>query len=264
MVVKNRLFNMLLISFFISLFSWEFLYFSIGEGVVMGISIYLSCLFLRGWYLKVSRRTTFFNEIKSGIYLYLLPMIALFFYLVTLRTAASWDVSDSFSYTLLYLLLGIAWLSLSFSGMLLFWAFSYEDDVLMSQNRSSMIMLTGAVIGSSLIYAGANIGDGPGWWTVVFAGGLGTVSWLLLGMLINFTTGIINRITVDRDINSGIRFSAYLVASGLILARGSAGNWLSFTRTIVDFTVAWPVLLMVILMILFELLLFKPQEIVTS
>lgn len=260
MIVKNRLFKMVLFPFIGSIVAWEFLYFSFGEGFLLGLSIYLSFLFLRGWYSTTTRMANFFNEGLRGLYLYLLPLIPIILYLVTLRTAASWDVITSLPYIWLYLLLGIAWLSISLQGMLLLWSFSYQDDVLMGRNSASIVMITGAILGSSLIYAGANIGDGPGWWTVVFAGGLGTISWLLLGALINGVIGIVDQIVIERDLNSGIRFAGYLAASGLILARASGGNWTSFATTIIEFLVAWPVLLLVVFMILLELSLFKQQD----
>ncbi|MFD2305350.1 hypothetical protein [Enterococcus termitis] len=259
MVVKQNMKLVFFISVITMVLCWEILYFSLGEGFIMGLSICTSFYFLKGWYVKTAHVTRFFNQPKRRAYLYGLPAIPILLYLYTLRTVASWDVVGEMAYIIMYLFLGIAWLALSFDGMLLLWSFSYEDDVLMSKNKAALILMTGAIVGSSLIYAGANIGDGPGWWTVVFAGGLGTVSWLVLGMLINQTTTIIESITMEYDTNSAIRFSTYLAASGVILARASSGDWTSFSMTVKEFMVGWPVLPLAGLVILIERFIFKPQ-----
>lgn len=259
MAIKHNIIGVLYSSLIMMIFFYNFLYFSLGEGLIMGLSLCTSFFFLRGWYLKTTRTTRFFNQPMRRIYLYLLPIIPVLLYLVTLRTVASWDVVGELLYILMYLFLGIAWLSATCDGMLLLWSFSYDDDVLMGKNKASLTMLTGAIIGSSMIYAGANIGDGPGWWTVVFAGGLGTLTWLLLGMIINQTTAIIESITMEYEFNSSIRFTGYLVASGMILARASSGDWTSFSATVSEFMIGWPVLLLAALMIMVEQVVFKSQ-----
>lgn len=260
MTIIKKIRVMLLFCVIFSIAAWEILYFSFGEGFVLGLSGYLSVLFLFGWYRKTTRITQFFNQGRLRLYFYLLPSIPVILYLVILNTAASWDVVGDFFYGLMYLLLGIAWLSLSLNGMLLFWSFSYEDDVLMGKNNAALITLTGAIIGSSLIYAAANVGDGPGWWTVVIAGGIGTLTWLLLGLLINKLTAIIEAITMEHDVNSGIRFGSYLIASGLILALASSGDWTSFSVTLSEFLVGWPVLPLTGIVVILEGSLFKIED----
>lgn len=242
---------------FTAVFAWNFLFFSFGEGLLLGFSFCIAVPFLYRWYLKTRKVTQFFEDPKRRRYLMFLPFIPVLLYLLTLTTVASWDVIVSVFYIIFYLFVGIAWVSLSFDAMLLFWSFSYEDDVLMGTEKAPLILLTGAMAGVSLIYAGANIGDGPGWWTVVFAGGLGTVAWLFLGGIISWLTSIIEMITIDRDVNSGIRFAGYLLASGVILARASAGDWTSFTATVQEFGAGWPVIPLAILMIFLERTMFK-------
>lgn len=260
MVVRNKMVFSLWTIMIVTVLSWEILYFSIGEGVITGLSICISFHFLSGWYQKVTATTGFYNQMKLRLYLYLLPAIPIILNVITLRTLASWDVTGAAVYVLMYLLMGVAWLALTLNGMLLGWSFSYEDDVLMGENPAGVWLLTGAVLGSSLIYAGANIGDGPGWWTVVFAGGLGTISWLLLGASINKWTGIIDTIASDNDAGSGIRMWGYLIASGFILSRASAGDWTSFTMTVVEFLSGWPVLLLALAMVVTERSLFDPTK----
>ncbi len=256
MAIVKKVGYVLLFCIFFARFAWEILYFSIGEGFVLGLSGYLSVVFIVGWYRKAHRVTGFFEQVQLRLYFYLLPCIPVFLYFITLNTVASWDVIGEFFYILMYLLLGIAWLWASLNGMLLFWSFSYEDDVLMGRNKAAIVAATGAIIGSSLIYAGTNIGDGPGWWTVVIAGGLGTLTWLLLGALIDKLTAVIESITMEHDVNSGLRFGAYLVGSGLILAVASSGDWTSLLATVGEFFVGWPVIPLALLMIVLERRLF--------
>ena len=77
----------------------------------------------------------------------------------------------------------------------------------------------------SLCYAGANIGNGPGWWVVAFTAGLATASFAILWFLMDRLGRFSESITVDRDVASGIRLAAALVAIGLVLARAAAGDW---------------------------------------
>jgi hypothetical protein len=75
---------------------------------------------------------------------------------------------------------------------------------------------------------------------VVFSAGLATLalmlSWAVLGRL----TPIQEAITVDRDRAAGIRLGTWLVACGLVLGRGVAGDWISASGTLLDFVMALP------------------------
>ena len=60
----------------------------------------------------------------------------------------------------------------------------------------------------------ANIGDGPGWWVVVFAAGLATAAlfaaWLVLAQIGHG----VDAVTIDRDLAAGVRLGAFLAACG--------------------------------------------------
>lgn len=242
-------------------FCYEYLYFSLGEGVVLSFSIWYSAFFLWDWYLRANHNTQFFNMNKTRIYLYLLPFTTVVLYLLTLQTVASYDVVGDFLYILMYLLFGITWIYLSLRGMFLFWSFSYQDDVLMGRNIAALVAFSGAFLGVSFIYAGANIGDGPGWWTIVWAGGLGTAAWLVLGGAVKRCTCIVDTVLMDRDIGSGIRLGCFWLACGLILARASAGDWTSFSVTVAEFTSGWPAIPLTVIMIVMERLMFREREV---
>lgn len=181
-----------------------------------------------------------------------LPAVSYAMILYTLKVLASFDVVGAFIYILFYIFLGFAWI---FAGLyLVFMSFdlSWIDDAVENKNKAAMFAVTGAFLGLTIIYSGANVGDGPGWWCVLFAGGLGLIAWILLGILMNKFSGIFERISVERDIYCGIRFGCYLLASGIILGRASAGDWTSFSVTIVEFLVGWPVLPLTVLAIFIE------------
>jgi len=148
--------------------------------------------------------------------------------------------------------LGVVWLYLGITLMSCVFDLSWIDDALNLNNNAALIAVAGGFLGLAFIYSGANVGDGPGWWCVVFTGVLGLTVWIVLGRIINKFTQVFERITVERDIGCGIRFGSYLLASGIILARACAGDWTSFLMTVVEFMDGWPVLALAGLLILVE------------
>ena len=101
-------------------------------------------------------------------------------------------------------------------------------------NGSASLAVAGAIIGITLAYAGGNIGDGPGWWVVVFCAALATLALFAAWMLLELASGVSDAVTVDRDPSAGMRLGGFLVACGLILGR-SAGDWISVDATVRDF-----------------------------
>ncbi len=222
------------------------------EIIILLFSGYYSIKGIYNWYRRIagiwpSERS---NTIKYT--LGLLPIIAFAIILYTLRVLASFDVVGDFIYIVFYMSLGFAWVFMGIKLIFPFFDLSWIDDVIENKNKAALFSITGAFLGLVIIYSGANIGDGPGWWCVIFAGGLGLISWMLLSSLMNKFTQVFERVTVDRDIYCGIRFGSYLVASGLILGRASAGDWTSFSMTIIEFMVGWPVLPLTLLAVLVE------------
>lgn len=140
---------------------------------------------------------------------------------------------------LFYVFMGFAWIYLFNKLIFYFYDISWIDDIITNGNYAALSAYVGAILGLTLIYAGANIGDGPGFWCVIVAGGIGVLLWFVLALLINKCTGILERITISRDLGSGIRFGGYLLSTGVFLARGSRGDWFNFWQTIIDFTDIW-------------------------
>jgi uncharacterized membrane protein YjfL (UPF0719 family) len=161
-----------------------------------------------------------------------------------LRTLASFDVVDAPQYLFMYIVLGLAWLR-AFEIGFAWLGLSVRDDVVERGNRAATLAAAGAFTGLTACYAGANIGDGPGWWVVVFSAGLATVTWLLAWFTLAFFTPVADTVAIDRDPAAGLRLGAFLAASGLVLGRAVAGDWVSQDATVNDFvTSAAPVLLL--------------------
>jgi len=229
-----------------------------GEVVTGAIALALTILFFVRWYRGIASSLAAVNNRATRIAMGLLPAAVLMIIAVTLSTLASFDVEGG--WVLFYILIGFAWL---YFGLLLMFAFfdlSWLDDALHRNNPAAAVAVICGGLGITLIYAGANVGDGPGWWCVFFAGGLGLAAWVIAGVIADHATGVFRRITVGRDIGCGIRTSGYLLASGLILGRACAGDWTSFGKTIVEFGDGWPVLILTAIFIGVELLIVKTEE----
>jgi len=187
------------------------------------------------------------------IVLALLPLVAFFFLYYVLRTWASHDVVDSPPYIAFYLLLGFAWLAVGVFAMRVFFDLLRVDDILLLGNRAALSAFVGGFLGLTAIYAGGNVGDGPGFWCVVWAAGLGTVALITLGLVVNATAGVFERITVERDAGAGFRFGCWLLATGIVLGRAVAGDWFSPFGAVIDlFADGWPALPLALFAVMIE------------
>jgi uncharacterized membrane protein YjfL (UPF0719 family) len=136
-----------------------------------------------------------------------------------------------------------------------------RDDAVERRNLAAAIAISGAMLGILLCFAGGNIGDGPGWWVVVFCALLSTAALFVAWTILEMATRVSEVITVDRDTSAGMRLAAFLTACGLILGRAVAGDWLSTEATLRDFLqTAWPVLPLLIVAIVLERVLRPNRE----
>lgn len=185
--------------------------------------------------------------------LYVYPLLCLAVLAAVLRRYASSDVRDSPLYLAFYLTMGAGVIGLAARHFLDGFGLSPRDDVIERGNRAAGHAIGGALLGITLCFAGANAGDGPGWWVVVFSGALSTVSFFVLWAVVDRLTRLADAVTVDRDPASGFRLAGYFLGAGLILGRAVAGDWVSATDTVADFgRLAWPVLLLAAAVVLLE------------
>lgn len=222
------------------------------EIIIFAFSGYYSVISIINWYRRLAGIWPSGQNSTIKYTFGFLPVISFAIILYTLRALASFDVVGASIYILFYIFLGFAWVFIGLKLVFYFFDLSWIDDALQNKNKAALFAITGAFLGLVVIYSGANVGDGPGWWCVLFAGGLGIISWLILSLVMNKFTQVFERISEERDIYCGIRFGSYLVACGLIMGRASAGDWTSFSMTIVEFLVGWPALPLTLLAILIE------------
>jgi hypothetical protein len=169
--------------------------------------------------------------------------------LAVLVTLAASDVVNSPMYIGFYLLMGIGFVGVLSSFFPLV-GLSLRRDALERGNRATAIALAGAMLGLACCFAGGNIGDGPGWWVVVFCALLATIAWYALWALFELMTGTAEHVSVDRDLASGVRLAALLTAMGVILGRAVAGDWESAEATVADFVrMCWPAIALAVLAI---------------
>ena len=211
------------------------------EVLVFAVSV---CVAIFGWGKQALVTSSIAGPVaqRSGRGLAVVgPLVGLVVIWMVLRTLASFDVREAPGYVALYIWLGLAWMYLgteSYLGM------SPWHDVAERGNRAALIAWNGAAVGCAACYAGANVGDGPGWWCVVWAGSLGTVAWWTCWHVLSRVSGLGDHVMLDRDPAAGVRAASYLMASGALFGRGAAGDWTSAAQTVVEMRAAWPVLLL--------------------
>lgn len=214
------------------------------EVAVLIVSGMLALIFWMLWYRRLVAVRRMRAPAPGRRLLAATPLLALALLYVVLETASASDVRDDRTYLAFYVVLGAAWLGLT-QTLLPLLGVSTRDDVVERGNRGAAYALGGALLGIILCFAGANIGDGPGWWVVLFSAALATGALLALWATLDALTGLSDTITVDRDAAAGVRLAGYLVATGAILGRAVAGDWVSMADTVRDLVmVGWPALIL--------------------
>ena len=203
------------------------------EGLVTVVSCLLGPVLWAVWWFRVRqasppRAPGFANRLALTV------VVLVAFLMTALTTIASEDVRQAPQYLFMYMVLGLAWLKVSelwfaYAGI------SPRDDAIERGNVAAGDAVTGALAGVTLCYAGGNIGNGPGWWVVVFSAALATVTLAAAWLILDRLTGVNDVVTIDRDRAAGVRLGAFLIACGLLLGRGAAGNWVSVDATVADF-----------------------------
>jgi len=206
------------------------------------------------WYRPILLSPIVERVARERLALIATPPIALALIFAVIVTAGSYDVRGDPRYLLLYTVLGAVWIFVA-SQIMHGFNISFRDDALERRNPAAVIVVVCAMLAHAAIYAGANIGDGPGWWCVVAAALIGSAAWFLMWALVAACCSASEEIAVERDVPSAIRFGGYMLAMGLICARGSAGDWTSLEQTFIEFQAAWPVLPLTLAVIVLELVL---------
>jgi hypothetical protein len=210
------------------------------EVLALIVSAALALAVWGSWYAQSLRVGPLLRRTAAASAPDVAPLLSIGILYGILRRFASFDVRDSGVYLFFYCVMGAGWLALGTLLMPLF-NLSRRDDVLERSNPAAGWCIGGALLGLTLCFAGANIGDGPGWWVVVFCAALSTAGLFFLWACLDRLTGASEAITVERDLASGIRAGGFFIAAGLILGRAVAGDWTSAAAAVSDFfQTGWP------------------------
>ena len=210
--------------------------------VLIGSAGFATIMWWR-WYRAPSKIQRLGRPATGGLALLLSPVAAGLLLFGVLQFASASDVRDDPRYLTLYFFLGAVWIRAAVACVSLA-GISPRHDTLEGANRSAAYATAGALLAATLCFAGGNIGDGPGWWVVVFSAGLATGALFLTWVVLERLTRVADVVTIERDDAAGVRLAGFLLACGLILGRAVAGDWVSAAATWNDFViVARPVLL---------------------
>ena len=118
-----------------------------------------------------------------------------------------------------------------------------RDDVVERRNQAALTATIGGLIAVTLCYAGGNVGNGPGWWVVVFSAVLSTGTLIMTWVALTNVTPVADAVIIDRDPAAGLRLAAFLVSCGIVLGRAVAGDWFSVAETVRDFMAFLPIVI---------------------
>jgi len=190
-----------------------------------------------------------------------MPALCAVLLFAVLKLWSSEDVRHDPAYLVFYMVLGAAWVGLG-QRFLPWLGLGARDDVVERGNRAALPAVGGALAGLTVCFAGANIGNGPGWWVVLFSGGLASGALMLLWTLVALQSRLPDKVTIDRDPAAGLRAAGFFVGTGMVLGRAAAGDWVSAGQTVRDsLHVGWTALLVAAVAVAAEALLpARPEQ----
>jgi len=217
------------------------------EILVLIICSIIAVIAWADWYIVSGFITTLGGSHRERMPIYFAPLICAAALLIVLLAFAAEDVRFSGKYTIFYMVMGAAWVAVVGFVTNRMLGVSLRDDAIERHNPAAVMVAVGAMLGVTLCFAGGNIGNGPGWWVVVYCAILSTGSLLLLWLLVEMLAHVSEAIAIDRDLASGVRLAGFLIAAGLILGRAAAGDWEGAAPATRDFVVVgWPVLVLAV------------------
>ena len=134
-----------------------------------------------------------------------------------------------------YSLLGIILLNLSrlINDKLMLYKFSNVKEIIIDRNAGTGAVQFGTYITSGLIIAGAIHGQGGGLHTALVFFGLGQIALIAFVWLYNFITPFDIHDEIEKDnLAAGVAFGGTLIAVGIILMKGTSGDFISWTHNL--------------------------------
>lgn len=230
------------------------------ETFILIVSLAIGAFTWIVWYRRGARLSSLVKRGADRRVLYTAPLVCALGLLAVLLVCSASDVRNDARYVFLYLSMGAAWVGTASFVVPLF-GISVRDDVFERGNRAAGLASGGALMGITACFAGGNIGNGPGWWVVVYCALLSTGTLFILWSVFEKLTHVSDAVTIERDVASALRLGGWLAALGLILGRAVAGDWESADKTTVDFArFAWPAIVLLALAIVLQRALRPSRE----
>ncbi|HYD02428.1 MAG TPA: hypothetical protein VEB22_14470 [Phycisphaerales bacterium] len=213
-----------------------------GEDEVV-IGVICSVAATVGWSVSFYRCLAVHRAVAAGgarrALLSTAPLLAATVILAVLLTASAHDVRGDIRYLWMYTAVGMAvvriCLSLPSPATL-----DAARTAVEGRNSPAAWSVLAATAGYSLAFAGANVGDGPGWYVVVFSAALSCGTLYLFHSALEVAAHLPSRVASDRSACAAWRLAALLVAAGAVCGRAACGNWVSASATTADFIgIAW-------------------------
>lgn len=134
-----------------------------------------------------------------------------------------------------YSILGIILLNASrlVNDRLILYKFSNVKEIIADRNIGTGAVQSGSYIASGLIVAGAIHGDGGGLLTALAFFALGQIALIIFTWVYNLITPFDIHEEIENDnVAAGLAFGGSLVAVGIILMKGAAGNFISWKHNL--------------------------------
>lgn len=219
--------------------------YSEDETLALLVSAALALISWGAWYYQLAAVRSPVRQQGLRWPLSLAPLACALLLYIVLQLWSAEDVRDDPDYVLFYMVIGAGWVGLFRVVLPGRFGLNPRDDALERGNSATSWATAGALIGGTCCFAGGNVGNGPGWWVVLFSGALATGSLLFLWWILHLAVDLPEKIAVERDQSAGIRAAGFLIGAGIILGRAAAGDWVSAADTLTDFgKMAWPALML--------------------
>ena len=164
--------------------------------------------------------------------------------LCVLLTISSADVRSDGDEIGFHLAGSALWLALTVAAFE-FVGISVRDDVASRRNPAAAATICGLLVGVAFCLAGSHTGNGPGPEVVLACAAISTAGLFVSWTLFNAFAGIVDRVSIERDLGAGIRSAGFLGGGGAIFGASVAGDWISLERTLRDCSrFCWPILLL--------------------
>jgi hypothetical protein len=179
---------------------------------------------------------------------------------LVLLTISSADVRSDEDEIGFYLAITAVWLVLTVVGFE-YLGISFRDDVASRRNSAAAATICGLMAGEAFCLAGSHTGNGPGPEVVFACAAISTATLFVAWILLDAFSGIVERVSVERDFAGGIRGAGFLGGCGAILGASVAGDWISLERTLRGFVrFCWPILGLLLLTIGVERVIAKRRS----